>query len=224
MCTMHCTLSMCVYLFILIAAKKNRILTGREMVENDIYAELKMGKRIAKWQTYFSSICFCFIAHICLLLDDRICELCLRNSTSCVCIRMQYDNVQRHSLRCAAFYSQFMSGCFLIVRCSFFVNCTFFDIFHSDHACMECALCSTFHKRQQRLNTASQYSDCHCFMRCVTFTIWLQLVDNRVWRFSSSLFADDLFDQTWQATGQQLIALISTDQFDAFILLGRSLR
>lgn len=103
MCTMHRTLSMCVYLFILIAAKKNRILTGREMVENDIYAELKMGKRIAKWQTYFSSICFCFIAHICLLLDDRMCELCLRNSTSCVCIRMQYDNVQRHSLRCILF-------------------------------------------------------------------------------------------------------------------------
>lgn len=61
-------------------------------------------------------------------------------------------------------------------------------------------------------------------MRCVTFTIWLQLVDNRVLRFSFSLFADDLFDQTWQATGQQLIALISTDQFDAFILSGRSLR
>lgn len=222
MCTMHCTLSMCVYLFILIAAKKDRILTGREMVENDIYAELKMGKRIAKWQTYFSSICFCFmLIYACCLMI-----VCV----SCVCaIRLlvfafECNMTMCKDIRCAAFYSQFMSGCFLIVRCSFFVNCTFFDIFHSDHACMKCALCSTLHKRQQRVNTASQYSDCHCFMRGVTFTIWLQLVDNRVLRFFPSLFADDLFDQTWQATGQQLIALISTDQFDAFILSGRSLR
>lgn len=115
---------------------------------------------------------------------------------SCVCVILllvfafecnMAHSVQRHSPRCSdASYSQFMTDCFLIVRC------TFFDIFHSDHARhdVHCAYCTNGSIRQYRMNTTPTTTLCQSMVwlqwqlqllfhyALVTFTIWLQLVDN----------------------------------------------
>lgn len=220
-CTEHVYLSIYCHCW-----KKKRILTRREMVENDIYTKLKMGKRIENDKHTFLLFVFAclmvvFLRCVCVILFLMFaieCNMAMRNTFYVCCIYLWvFSYCSLLFLWISVFFEFFP---FRLCKCK-----------HSVH----CAV-STLHKQQQSTipnennsyKQQAQYSDCNCFMRFVTFTIWLQLVDNgmRLLCFFSSLslLMTFLTRDLAKRLDEQLIGLIFTDQFNAIFFSGRSLR